>query len=111
MALSYNNKIDGQTRVYKLDGGLKIVETDVTMSDVSADYSSGITLTLSQFGLQYVIALLDGSVRDSSNAQRALEVTRDANTGKIRFYGGATEAVADSTLVDADIARLVLLGI
>ena len=116
MALSFANPSEsgerglasGQTAT----GGLRIAVVDMTASDVSADYSSGYDIrgAKAKCGFGQIVAVLSCSSRSSSDTLATFKGIFDPATGKLRLYNNATEAVADSTIADGDVLRLVLLG-
>lgn len=116
MALSFANPTEtgerGIARGTTASGGLRIAVVDMTASDVSSDYDSGYDIRGAKLkaGFGQILAVLSCSSRSSSDTLATFKGIFNPATGKLRLYNNATEAVADSTINDGDVVRLVLLG-
>lgn len=117
MALSFTNVIDKGRRVYQIGGGLKLAVIDMTSSDVSVDYSSGFDLATnaSKMGFRKVLAVLDATIRASAGTERGVQYQWSGTTGKLRFketvVNTIDDADADVDIIDADVVRMVVIGV
>lgn len=116
MALSYSTTIDKGVRQDRFAGGMRIAVVDVTVA-TSTDYSSGLALTASKFGMNYILDVPKATLRASSSTHSG-EVTAfwDSNTDKLRIYrlagsdATALTEVAGSNLAANDVVRCTVLG-
>ncbi len=123
MAVSVTSKStitkDAQ-RDWKLSNGPRLAIVEITMSDVSADYSSGVDLDAvkGQVGFSHLLGVIPLSVRTSANALRFCTPLWDMNTKKLRiFLTGAVsdfmaETATDGTdIADGDIVQAIFIGV
>jgi hypothetical protein len=118
MALTPTNVIAGQARSYPLGGGLKVVETDVTLGTAS-DYSSGFDFDgiKSKLGLSYILDVPSSSLRTTGGTLYKFWSLWDGNAKKVRFFtsvaGTTATEIVEANLVASggDIVRATVVGV
>jgi len=116
--------IDNANRHIQTESGLKFVQFDLVVGDVSVDYANGLNLELIKglLGIGEIWTVLMPSLRTTADALRVGLIGHyDHTTKKLRFYRDALAPAANNPLdeiidtdaffVDGDKCSGIIVGI
>lgn len=116
MALAYTTLIGGVLQSWDLEKGLKLAHVQVTIG-AAADYvvGTGFTLDPAKMGFIRVLAVVDGTIRQSNGTIRTLLPKWNYFSSKLMvFEVAATEAITEIETADLaanDVLDIIVIGI